>query len=111
MQTGFGRTGDTFWGFEDHGIKPDIVTLAKGIGNGFPLAAVITTPKIAAALKPHSYFNTFGGNPVACAAGIAVLDVSYYYLLILLTIVNLGCFVAELILLSKTAKSYYNGTA
>lgn len=68
VQTGFGRTGDNFWGFEDHGIKPDIVTMAKGIGNGFPLAAVVTTSKIAAALRPNLYFNTYGGNPVACAA-------------------------------------------
>lgn len=75
MQTGFGRTGDKFWAFEDHGIKPDIVTMAKGIGNGFPLAAVVTTPKIAAELRPNLYFNTYGGNPLACAAGIAVLDV------------------------------------
>ncbi|KAL1129413.1 hypothetical protein AAG570_013940 [Ranatra chinensis] len=74
VQTGFGRTGDHFWGFEMHGVVPDIVTMAKGIGNGFPLAAVVTTPKIAAALGTALHFNTFGGNPVACAVGLATLQ-------------------------------------
>lgn len=59
-----------------HGIIPDIVTMAKGIGNGFPLAAVVTTPEIATGLMKASHFNTFGGNPVACAVGLTVLDVS-----------------------------------
>lgn len=75
VQTGFGRTGDHFWGFESHGIIPDIVTMAKGIGNGFPLGAVVTTSKIAECLLKASHFNTYGGNPLACAAGSAVLDV------------------------------------
>ena len=75
VQTGFGRTGTHFWGFEAHGVVPDIVTMAKGIGNGTPLAAVVTTPEIAAVLTRKVHFNTFGGNPVACAAGRAVLDV------------------------------------
>ncbi|KAJ8975709.1 hypothetical protein NQ317_018983 [Molorchus minor] len=75
VQTGFGRTGDHFWGFEMHGIIPDIVTMAKGIGNGFPLAAVATTPEIAQALTKASHFNTFGGNPIGCTVGIAVLDI------------------------------------
>lgn len=75
VQTGFGRTGDNFWGFECHKVVPDIVTVAKGIGNGFPLAAVITTPKIAEALGQANHFNTFGGNPIACSAGIATLEV------------------------------------
>ncbi|XP_047517303.1 alanine--glyoxylate aminotransferase 2, mitochondrial [Pieris napi] len=75
VQTGFGRTGDNFWGFQDHGIQPDIVTLAKGIGNGFPLAAVVTTKEIADAHQKASYFNTFGGNPLAASVGKAVLDV------------------------------------
>ncbi|XP_068618804.1 alanine--glyoxylate aminotransferase 2, mitochondrial [Battus philenor] len=75
VQTGFGRTGDTFWGFENQGFTPDIVTLAKGIGNGFPMAAVVTTSKIAAAHTQASYFNTFGGNPLAATAGKAVLEV------------------------------------
>ena len=77
VQTGFGRTGGHFWGFEAHGIQPDIVTMAKGIGNGFPLGAVVTTEKIANALNKAAHFNTFGGNPVACAVGSAVLDVSF----------------------------------
>ncbi|CAH2090776.1 unnamed protein product [Euphydryas editha] len=74
VQTGFGRTGDSFWGFQNHGVQPDIVTLAKGIGNGFPLAAVVTTKEIAAAHN-KSYFNTFGGNPMAATVGKAVLEV------------------------------------
>jgi alanine-glyoxylate transaminase/(R)-3-amino-2-methylpropionate-pyruvate transaminase len=75
VQTGFGRTGEHFWGFEMHNIQPDIVTVAKGIGNGFPLAAVVTRSEIAQALTNSMHFNTFGGNPLACAVGIAVLDV------------------------------------
>ncbi|XP_003744667.2 alanine--glyoxylate aminotransferase 2, mitochondrial [Galendromus occidentalis] len=75
VQTGFGRPGSHFWGFETHGVTPDIVTMAKGIGNGFPLAAVVTTPEIAATLAQANHFNTFGGNPIACAIGSAVLDV------------------------------------
>ena len=50
VQTGFGRTGDHYWGFQGHGVVPDIVTMAKGIGNGFPMAAVVTTPEIASHL-------------------------------------------------------------
>jgi alanine-glyoxylate transaminase / (R)-3-amino-2-methylpropionate-pyruvate transaminase len=75
VQTGFGRTGTHFWGFQTQGVLPDIVTMAKGIGNGAPLAAVITTPKIAVTLAQRTHFNTFGGNPVVCAQGKAVLDV------------------------------------
>ena len=75
VQTGFGRTGEHFWGFEGHGVQPDIVTMAKGIGNGFPLAAVVTTPEIAAKLGQALHFNTFGGNPMASAVGLAVLEV------------------------------------
>jgi alanine-glyoxylate transaminase/(R)-3-amino-2-methylpropionate-pyruvate transaminase len=75
VQTGFGRTGSHFWGFETQGVIPDIVTMAKGIGNGAPLAAVVTTPKIAAVLTQKTHFNTFGGNPVVCAIGKAVLEV------------------------------------
>ena len=63
-----------FWGFELHDVKPDIVTLAKAIGNGMPLAAVITTPEIAQAFTQKIHFNTFGGNPVASAGGKAVLE-------------------------------------
>jgi alanine-glyoxylate transaminase/(R)-3-amino-2-methylpropionate-pyruvate transaminase len=75
VQTGFGRTGTNYWGFENHGVIPDIVTMAKGIGNGVPLAAVVTTPAIAHALASRIHFNTFGGNPVSCAAGMAVLEI------------------------------------
>ncbi|KAG5071079.1 hypothetical protein AAZX31_03G037200 [Glycine max] len=75
VQAGFGRTGSHFWGFEAHNVVPDIVTIAKGIGNGIPLGAVVTTPEIAEVLTRRSYFNTFGGNPVCTAAGLAVLKV------------------------------------
>ena len=75
VQTGFGRTGTHFWGFETQGVVPDIVTMAKGIGNGAPLAAVVTTPRIAATLTQKVHFNTFGGNPVVSAIGKAVLEV------------------------------------
>jgi alanine-glyoxylate transaminase/(R)-3-amino-2-methylpropionate-pyruvate transaminase len=75
VQAGFGRTGTHFWGFETQGVVPDIVTMAKGIGNGAPLAAVVATPQIAQALTSRIHFNTFGGNPVCCAIGKAVLEV------------------------------------
>jgi alanine-glyoxylate transaminase/(R)-3-amino-2-methylpropionate-pyruvate transaminase len=75
VQSGFGRTGTHFWGFETQGVIPDIVTMAKGIGNGCALGAVVTTPKIAQALASRIHFNTFGGNPVACAQARAVLEV------------------------------------
>ncbi len=75
VQAGFGRTGSHFWGFETQDVIPDIVTMAKGIGNGCPLAAVITTPEIAKVLATRIHFNTFGGNPVSMAQGRAVLRV------------------------------------
>ncbi|HKF52630.1 MAG TPA: aminotransferase class III-fold pyridoxal phosphate-dependent enzyme [Candidatus Acidoferrales bacterium] len=76
VQVGFARLGTHFWGFETQGVVPDIVVLGKPIGNGFPLAAVVTTPEIAEAFdNGMEFFSTFGGNPVACAAGLAVLDV------------------------------------
>ncbi len=75
VQAGFGRTGSDFWGFETQGVIPDIVTMAKGIGNGCPLAAVVTTPEIGGVLAQRIHFNTFGGNPVATAIGKAVLEV------------------------------------
>jgi alanine-glyoxylate transaminase/(R)-3-amino-2-methylpropionate-pyruvate transaminase len=75
VQTGFGRTGTHFWGFETQGVIPDIVTMAKGIGNGCPLAAVVTTPEVAQSLVGKVHFNTFGGNPVVSAMGRAVLEV------------------------------------
>ncbi|KAE8636523.1 hypothetical protein XENTR_v10003029 [Xenopus tropicalis] len=75
VQTGFGRTGSHYWGFQTHDVMPDIVTMAKGIGNGFPMGAVVTTQEIAKPFANFMHFNTFGGNPVACAVGSAVLDV------------------------------------
>ena len=75
VQAGFARMGSHYWGFETQGVIPDIVTMAKGIGNGCPLAAVVTTPEIAQAMTSRIHFNTFGGNPVVCAQGKAVLEV------------------------------------
>ncbi|GAA3262969.1 aminotransferase class III-fold pyridoxal phosphate-dependent enzyme [Nonomuraea helvata] len=76
VQCGFGRVGSHMWAFEAHGVIPDIVTLGKPIGNGHPLGAVVTTPAVARAFQTGmEYFNTYGGNPVSCAAGLAVLDV------------------------------------
>ncbi|MCO5206291.1 MAG: aminotransferase class III-fold pyridoxal phosphate-dependent enzyme [Anaerolineae bacterium] len=75
VQVGFGRVGSHFWGFETQNVVPDIVTMGKPMGNGHPLAAVVTTPAIAASFaNGMEYFNTFGGNPVSCAVGMAVLD-------------------------------------
>ena len=76
VQVGFGRLGTHFWGFESQNVVPDIVVLGKPIGNAFPLGAVITSREIAKAFdNGMEFFSTFGGNPVSCAAGIAVLDV------------------------------------
>lgn len=76
VQTGFGRVGSHMWAFELQGVAPDIVTLGKPIGNGHPLAAVVTTREVAESFRTGmEYFNTFGGNPVSCVTGLAVLDV------------------------------------
>ena len=76
VQTGFGRFGSSYWGFQQQNVVPDIVTIGKPFGNGFPLAAVVCSQKIADSFTNGlEYFNTFGGNPVACAAGLAVLNV------------------------------------
>jgi len=76
VQVGLGRVGTAVWGFDTQQVAPDIVTLGKPIGNGFPLGAVVTRPEIAAAFdNGMEYFNTFGGTQAACAAGLAVLDV------------------------------------
>ncbi|MFT3792357.1 MAG: aminotransferase class III-fold pyridoxal phosphate-dependent enzyme [Rudaea sp.] len=76
VQVGFGRVGSHWWAFETQGVVPDIVTMGKPIGNGHPMAALVTTREIAASFdNGMEYFNTFGGNPVSCAAGLAVLDV------------------------------------
>ena len=73
VQAGVGRTGDAFWSFESHGVVPDIVVAAKGIGNGIPLGAVIAKREVAEAMADKFLFHTYGANPVACAAGRAVL--------------------------------------
>ncbi|MGD2086228.1 MAG: aminotransferase class III-fold pyridoxal phosphate-dependent enzyme [Candidatus Aminicenantes bacterium] len=76
VQVGLGRVGTHMWAFETQDVVPDIVTMGKPIGNGHPLAAVVTTPEIADSFNNGmEYFNTFGGNPVSCAVGLAVLDV------------------------------------
>lgn len=73
VQTGFGRTGK-MWGIEQYGVEPDIITMAKGIANGFPLAAVVTTTPIAESLTKNT-ISTFGGNPVSCVAASATINV------------------------------------
>ncbi|MDQ0467709.1 aspartate aminotransferase family protein [Labrys wisconsinensis] len=76
VQPGFGRTGAALWGFARHGVVPDIVTLGKPMGNGFPMGGMALNADLLAAFNAEDkYFNTFGGNPVAAAAGLAVLDV------------------------------------
>ena len=75
VQGGFGRTGDHFWSFEYYGVTPDMVTMAKGIGNGVPLGAVTTRMEVAQALAERLHFNTFGGNPISMAAGLATMEV------------------------------------
>jgi len=74
VQTGFGRTGGRWWGCEQFGVQPDIMTMAKGIANGFPLSATICTPAIADSLQKLT-ISTFGGNPVSCAAANATIGV------------------------------------
>ncbi|MEM8661003.1 MAG: aspartate aminotransferase family protein [Pseudomonadota bacterium] len=76
VQPGFGRTGETMWGFQRHSVEPDIVTIGKPMGNGMPIAGMLASPELLAgfALKAR-YFNTFGGNPVSCAAALATLEV------------------------------------
>ena len=75
VQTGFGRLGSHMWGFETHGVIPDIVSMAKGVGNGFPLGVVVTTPEVVSAFLGPNHLNTFAGNPLSTTAGSAVLDV------------------------------------
>ena len=75
VQTGYGRIGTHFWGFESYGVVPDIVVLGKPIGNGHPIGAVVTTTEIAESFdNGMEFFSTFGGNNVSCAIGLAVLD-------------------------------------
>lgn len=73
IQTGFGRTGK-MWGIEHYGVEPDIITMAKGIANGFPISAVITTNEIAASLTKNT-ISTFGGNPVSCVAAMKTIEI------------------------------------
>ncbi|KAB0268432.1 aspartate aminotransferase family protein [Microvirga brassicacearum] len=76
VQPGFGRTGAHRWGFQRHGVVPDMVTLGKPMGNGHPMAGMVARPEVLAAFGERlRYFNTFGGNPVSAAVGMAVLDV------------------------------------
>ncbi|MDH4124834.1 MAG: aminotransferase class III-fold pyridoxal phosphate-dependent enzyme [Gammaproteobacteria bacterium] len=76
VQPGFGRTGRNFWGYEADAVEPDIVTMGKPMGNGHPIAALVTRAELTRTFSRHDhYFNTFGGNPVSCAAALAVLDV------------------------------------
>jgi 4-aminobutyrate aminotransferase-like enzyme len=76
VQPGFGRTGAHMWGFQRHGVVPDLVTMGKPMGNGHPISALAARPALLEAFARRTrYFNTFGGNSVACAVGLAVLDV------------------------------------
>lgn len=76
VQTGYGRIGSHFWGFQKYGVVPDIVVLGKPIGNGHPIGAVVTTPEIASSFNNGmEFFSTFGGNTVSCAIGLTVLQV------------------------------------
>ena len=75
VQSGVGRTGDHFWAFEEHGVTPDIVVMAKGIGNGIPLGAVVARRAVAEVMADKFLFHTYGANPVACSAGRAVLRI------------------------------------
>jgi len=73
VQAGFARTGDHFWGFQAHEVVPDVIVMSKGIGDGFPLAAVVTRREVAEGMATRMFFNTYGSNPTSCAAGRAVL--------------------------------------
>lgn len=76
VQAGFARTGEAMWGFQRHGVLPDIVTMGKPMGNGHPISGMVTKPEILRGFGEEArYFNTFGGNPVSCAAALATLDV------------------------------------
>ena len=75
VQGGFGRTGTKFWAFENWDVTPDVVTMAKGIGNGAPLGAMATRPEISRTLANRIHFNTFGGNPISMTQGLATLEV------------------------------------
>ncbi len=75
VQTGFGRTGDKWWGIQHSGVDPDIITLAKGFGSGMPIGGFVTRPELADDYSIADGFATFGGNPLSCAAAVAVIDI------------------------------------
>ncbi|MFP8778846.1 aspartate aminotransferase family protein [Hydrogenophaga sp. RWCD_12] len=75
VQSGFGRSGSHFWAYQKQGVTPDVVTMGKPMGNGYPVAGLVTRPEVMERFRgSYRYFNTFGGNPVACAAAMAVLE-------------------------------------
>jgi 4-aminobutyrate aminotransferase len=75
VQTGFGRTGSKWWGIQHSGVEPDIITMAKGFGSGIPIGGFISRPEIAADYTVTDAFATFGGNPLSCAAAVAVIEI------------------------------------
>lgn len=75
VQTGFGRTGNKWWGIQHTGVNPDIITMAKGLGSGVPIAGFLTRPEYAAEYTLQDGFATFGGNPLSCAAAVAVIEI------------------------------------
>jgi 4-aminobutyrate aminotransferase-like enzyme len=75
VQTGFGRTGEKWWGIQHSGVDPDIVTMAKGFGGGLPIGGFLTRPEFAADYTMTDAFATFGGNPLVCAGAVAVLEI------------------------------------
>lgn len=75
VQGGFGRTGKHYWSHQNWDVKPDMITMAKGIGNGAPLGAVTTTEDISQTMTKRIHFNTYGGNPVSMASGLATMEV------------------------------------
>ena len=75
VQTGFGRTGDHWWGIQNANVNPDIITIAKGFGSGIPIAGFLTRPEYAAEYTTTDSFTTFGGNPLSCAAAVAVIEI------------------------------------
>jgi len=75
VQTGFGRTGDNWWGIQNSKVNPDVITLAKGFGSGIPIAGFLTRPEYAVDYTSTDSFSTFGGNPLSCAAAVAVIEI------------------------------------
>ena len=75
VQTGFGRTGENWWGIQNSKVNPDIITMAKSLGSGIPIAGFLTRPEYAKEFSSHDSFSTFGGNPLSCAAAVAVIEI------------------------------------